>query len=217
LAIDIVENIIKNILDNIYMEEYKKKYLEYKIKYIQLKKNMENKNQSGGTWFYQNNPRYNDASFYPVHMSLSLSPTFTTNNNINPPTPREINNYLRNFKHTRRFSRYAIDIINRIPLILYAFEEIIRDPDPYDWDEPYLTYYTLHVFYQNNNGAIRDSVIHHKMFQFTYNDIDAEFNTNTQYGYYYDPIYNEEPVFYFDYDTLREYKLPPLEHQPTPI
>ena len=32
------------------MEDYKKKYLEYKIKYIELKKSMEKKNQSGGTF-----------------------------------------------------------------------------------------------------------------------------------------------------------------------
>ncbi len=30
------------------MEDYKKKYLEYKIKYIELKKSMENKTHSGG-------------------------------------------------------------------------------------------------------------------------------------------------------------------------
>ena len=30
------------------MEDYKKKYLEYKVKYIELKKNMEKKTQSGG-------------------------------------------------------------------------------------------------------------------------------------------------------------------------
>jgi hypothetical protein len=30
------------------MEDYKKKYLEYKIKYIELKKSMSKKTQSGG-------------------------------------------------------------------------------------------------------------------------------------------------------------------------
>ncbi len=214
------------------MDEYKKKYLEYKIKYIQLKKNMENKNQSGGLWFYHNNPGYTDASFYPVYdddLSLSLSPIFTTNNNINPPTPREINHYLRNFKHTRRFTPFAMNTINNIRfnypnirLILYAFEEFEREEPPHGYDindpenrlmiELYsVKYYNLHVFYQNTTNGRRDPVIHHKMFS-------MQIDNQTFYDSRYKDIisYDERSVVNFDYDTLRKFKLP-LEHQPTPI
>ncbi len=180
--------------------DYKEKYLKYKSKYLS------SRNQSRLTPHKRRLQEVGHLS-YPLH----LSPEFSNNNNINLPTTREINTHFPNFRRMREgqaFSTFAETVISRYtPFILYVFEEVeqIDDPNGWIWANTIINY-TLHIIYY----TIEDHLLHHKMFNYqTDGRMGDRLNT-------WD-LYREIPVENFDYDTLRLFKLPPLEHQPAPI
>jgi hypothetical protein len=145
-----------------------------------------------------------------------LSSTFTNNNNTNPPTRSEINTKFSNFRRMKRsftpWAHIVFSSINTSPIheLLYACEEVVEEPEYDWWFEPYIYYYTLHVFYMNK----KTKLIHHNIHKLTYNEQLHGFSANEKCNLY---RRIDTCVENFDYDTLREFKLPPLECPPSSV